>query len=91
MGIMAIPREVNPNTSNVVYVLNDERIHASSRQSNNPHKTSQARNAVVHTQIHLGKPRGMDGFGLEVEGVVEGVDQELVDAGHEVSSSWLSL
>ena len=22
---MAIPREVNPNTSNVVYVLNDER------------------------------------------------------------------
>ena len=27
----------------------------------------------------------MDGFGLEVECGVEGVDQELVDAGHEVS------
>ena len=53
--------------------------------SNKLHKTDQARNAVVHTQVHLGKPRGMDGFGLEVECVVEGVDQDLVDAGHEVS------
>ncbi len=39
----------------------------------------------MHTQVHLGKPNDMDGFGLEVEIQVEGVSQELVDAGHEVS------
>ena len=47
-------------------------------------KMSEARNAVVHTRVHLGKPQGMDGFGLEVEIQVEGVDQELIDAGHAV-------
>ncbi|KAI0743266.1 OsmC/Ohr family [Irpex lacteus] len=38
--------------------------------SNNLGKTDEARHAVVHTQVHLGKPNDMDG-------------QELVDAGHE--------
>lgn len=47
-------------------------------------KMSEARHAVVHTQVHLGKPKDMDGFGLEVEVQVEGVDQELIDAGHAV-------
>lgn len=53
-------------------------------------KTAEARNAVVHTRVHLGKPKDMDGFGLEVEIQVEGVDQDLIDAGHAVGSS-LSL
>lgn len=48
-------------------------------------KTAEARNAVVHTQVHLGKPNGQEGFGLEVEIKVEGIqDQALIDAGHEV-------
>lgn len=53
--------------------------------SNQFGKTSEAKNAVVHTQVHLGKPNGADGYALEVEIQVEGVDQELIDAGHEVS------
>jgi hypothetical protein len=53
--------------------------------SNKLGKTDEARNAVVHAQVHLGKPTDMDGFGLEVEIQVEGVSQDLVDAGHAVS------
>lgn len=53
--------------------------------SNQLGKTDEARNAVVHSQVHLGKPEGEDGFGLEVEIQVEGVSQELIDAGHAVS------
>ncbi|KAF7796647.1 hypothetical protein EIP86_007829 [Pleurotus ostreatoroseus] len=46
-------------------------------------KTDMARNAVVHTQVYLGKPKDMEGFGLEVEVQVEGIeDQALIDAGH---------
>ncbi|EKM57297.1 uncharacterized protein PHACADRAFT_208399 [Phanerochaete carnosa HHB-10118-sp] len=45
--------------------------------------TNEAKNAVVHTQVHLGKPEGADGYALEVEVQVEGVPQELIDAGHE--------
>lgn len=44
------------------------------------------KNAVVHAQVHLGKPKDMDGFALEAEIQVEGVDQELIDAGHKVST-----
>ncbi|KAI0080597.1 OsmC-like protein [Panus rudis PR-1116 ss-1] len=43
-----------------------------------------AKNAAVHAQVHIGKPKDLDGFGLEVELQVEGIDdQELIDAGHE--------
>ena len=52
--------------------------------SNALSQVSEAKNAVVHTQVHLGKPHGHDGYGLEVEIQVEGVSQELLDAGHEV-------
>ncbi|KAJ3486430.1 hypothetical protein NLI96_g4240 [Meripilus lineatus] len=46
-------------------------------------KSDQARNAIVHTQVHIGKPNDMEGFGLEVEIKVEGIeDQALIDAGH---------
>ena len=58
--------------------------------SNQFGKTSEARNAVVHTQVHIGKPKDMDGFGLEVEIQVEGVDKELIDAGHAVGVVGLS-
>ena len=48
-------------------------------------KSDQARNAIVHTQVHIGKPNDMEGFGLEVEIKVEGIeDQALIDAGHAV-------
>ncbi|KAI0700739.1 OsmC-like protein [Cytidiella melzeri] len=50
--------------------------------SNNLGKTDEARNAVVHTSVHLGKPKDMDGYGLEVEIQVEGISQDLIDAGH---------
>ena len=52
--------------------------------SNNFGMTNEAKNAVVHTQVHLGKPEGAEGYALEVEVQVEGVPQELIDAGHEV-------
>lgn len=44
-----------------------------------------ARNAVVHTEVHMGEPKGMEGFGLEINIRVEGVpDEALIQAGHEV-------
>ncbi|KAI0675388.1 OsmC-like protein [Trametes maxima] len=47
-------------------------------------KTDIARNAVVHTQVHLGQPEGMEGFGLQVDIQVEGVeDMDLIQAGHK--------
>ncbi|EJF65429.1 OsmC-like protein [Dichomitus squalens LYAD-421 SS1] len=47
-------------------------------------KVDMARNAVVHTQVHIGQPEDMDGFGLEVDIQVEGVqDDELIQAAHK--------
>ncbi|RDX42712.1 OsmC-like protein, partial [Lentinus brumalis] len=46
-------------------------------------KSEMAKNATVHTQVHMGQPEGMDGFGLEVHIQVEGVDMELIEAGHK--------
>ncbi|KAF5328608.1 hypothetical protein D9619_011575 [Psilocybe cf. subviscida] len=42
-----------------------------------------ADNAVVHATVKIGEPNGMKGFGLAVDIKVEGVDEELVKAGHE--------
>ena len=48
-------------------------------------KTDMARNAVVHTQVHIGEPKDLGGFGLEVEIQVDGVeDSELIEAAHKV-------
>lgn len=48
-------------------------------------KSELVKNATVHAQVHMGKPNGLKGFGLEVEIQVEGIeDQALIDAGHEV-------
>ncbi|KIJ68117.1 hypothetical protein HYDPIDRAFT_37681 [Hydnomerulius pinastri MD-312] len=47
-------------------------------------KKDAARNAVIHTSVHLGEPEQMGGFGLAVDIKVEGVeDEELIKAGHE--------
>ncbi|KAI0930072.1 hypothetical protein AcV5_006872 [Taiwanofungus camphoratus] len=46
-------------------------------------KSDVAKKAVVHTQVHVGEPKEMEGFGLEVDIKVEGVDDELIKAGHE--------
>ncbi|KAH9946998.1 OsmC/Ohr family [Amylocystis lapponica] len=47
-------------------------------------KTDMARSAVVHTEVRLGQPKDMHGFGLEVDIRVEGgPDEELIKAGHE--------
>ncbi|KAG1739241.1 OsmC/Ohr family [Suillus lakei] len=47
-------------------------------------KKDAARNAVIHTTVHLGETAGIGGFGLAVDIKVEGVeDEELIKAGHE--------
>ncbi|GLB36994.1 putative osmC-like protein [Lyophyllum shimeji] len=46
-------------------------------------KTESAKNAVVHTSVHIGEPKEMGGFGLAVDVKVEGVDDDLLKAGHE--------
>ena len=47
-------------------------------------KEEMGKNAVVHTSVHIGTPDSMPGFGLAVDIKVEGVDEELLKAGHEV-------
>ena len=47
-----------------------------------------ARNAAVYAQVHIGQPDGGEGFALQVDIQVEGVeDMDLIDAGHKVSCS----
>ena len=41
--------------------------------------------AVVPTTVHLGTPENIEGFGLAVDIKAEGVDDELLNAAHEVS------
>lgn len=43
-----------------------------------------ASKAVVHTSVHLGEPKDLKGFGLAVDIKVEGVDDDVLKAGHEV-------
>jgi hypothetical protein len=54
-------------------------------------KKDAARNAVIHTTVHLGEAEGLGGFGLAVDIKVEGVeDEELIKAGHEVRFPYLA-
>ncbi len=49
-------------------------------------KVDMARNATVHAQVHIGEPEGTEGFALQVDIQVEGVeDIDLIEAGHQVS------
>jgi hypothetical protein len=45
-----------------------------------------AKKAVVNLSVHLGEPTELKGFGLAVDIKVEGIDEELLKAGHEVST-----
>ena len=47
-------------------------------------KTEMAKNAKVHVSVHLGEPKDMEGFGIGVDIKVEGIDDELLQAGHAV-------
>jgi hypothetical protein len=47
-------------------------------------KEEMGKKAVVHTSVHIGEPDSLPGFGLAVDIKVEGVDEELLKAGHEV-------
>jgi hypothetical protein len=48
-------------------------------------KKHAVKSAVVHTEVHLGEPNAIGGFGLAVDIKVEGVDDDaLIHAGHEV-------
>ncbi|KAF8149440.1 organic hydroperoxide resistance protein [Crassisporium funariophilum] len=46
-------------------------------------KEEMAKNAVVHASVHLGSPNDRKGFGISVDIKVEGIDEELLKAGHE--------
>ncbi len=46
--------------------------------------------AIVHTNVSLGTPNELPGFGLAVDIKVEGVDDEVLKAGHEVCISTLT-
>lgn len=45
-------------------------------------KSEMAKKAVVHTSVSLGDAEGLGGFGIAVDIKVEGVDDELLQAGH---------
>lgn len=47
-------------------------------------KEEMGKKAVVHTSVHIGTPVEKKGFALAVDIKVEGVDEELLKAGHEV-------
>jgi len=47
-------------------------------------KVNDAKNAVIHTKVHLGEPKDIGGFGIAVDIKVEGVEDEaLIQAAHE--------
>jgi len=47
-------------------------------------KKELAKNAKIHTFVHLGTPEGMEGFGINVDIKVEGVqDDTLIQAAHD--------
>jgi Ohr subfamily peroxiredoxin len=46
-------------------------------------KPGAAKDAVVHTSVHIGEPKEIGGFGIAVDIKVEGVDEDLLKAGHE--------
>ncbi|KAF8904961.1 OsmC-like protein [Mucidula mucida] len=54
-------------------------IQLAARQMN---KSDMAQHAKVHVSVHLGEPKGMPGFGIGVDVKVEGIDDELLQAGH---------
>lgn len=43
-----------------------------------------AKELVIHTSVHIGEPKDLGGFGFAIDIEVEGVDEELLQRGHEV-------
>lgn len=43
-----------------------------------------AKNAKVHVSVHLGEAKDLGGFGIGADVTVEGIDDELLQAGHAV-------
>ena len=54
-------------------------------------KADNAKNAVVHTSVHIGEPKEGGGFGLAVDIKVENVDEDVLKAGHEACVLILSV
>ncbi|KDR67527.1 hypothetical protein GALMADRAFT_147072 [Galerina marginata CBS 339.88] len=46
-------------------------------------KSDMAATAKVHASVHVGTPNELAGYGFAVDVKVEGVDEELLKAGHE--------
>ncbi|KAF8223159.1 organic hydroperoxide resistance protein [Tricholoma matsutake] len=47
-------------------------------------KHESAKTAVIHTNVHIGEPTDMPGFGLAVDIKVEGADEDVIKAAHEL-------
>ena len=47
-------------------------------------KEEMGEKAVVHSSVHIGTVYNMEGFGLAVDIMVEGIDEELLKAAHKV-------
>jgi hypothetical protein len=48
-------------------------------------KPGAAKDAIVHTTVHIGETKDIGGLGLAVDIKVEGVSEELLKLGHEVA------
>jgi hypothetical protein len=54
-------------------------------------KGDSAKTAVVHTSVHIGEPNEMPGFGLAVDIKVEGAEDAVIAAAHEVRFSYCQV
>jgi len=54
-------------------------------------KADSAKNAIVHTSVHIGESKGSGGLGLAVDIKVENVDEDVLKAGHEACVLFLSF
>lgn len=61
-------------------------------KARNAGKKDAVEHAVIHTEVHLGEPNAIGGFGLAVDIKVEGVDDDaLIQAAHEVCFVFVPL
>jgi organic hydroperoxide reductase OsmC/OhrA len=54
-------------------------------------KKEQGEAAKIHVSVSLGEPQDIDGFGLAVDIKAEGVDEQVLQAAHEVCDGLLRL
>lgn len=65
-------------------------LGAAQLMARNQKKTDQAEAAKVHVSVSFGEPKDLGGFGLAVDIKVEGIDEEVLKAAHEVRSRYVS-